>query len=91
MMAVLCDGRTEVPEGTRRDYASYCGNYMFDGTTLVTKVDAFSGGSIAVGSDQVRIVGFEGDRMVLTPPPVEINGGVQYRDIVRERISVEPA
>jgi hypothetical protein len=39
----------------------------------------------------VRIVGFEGDRMVLTPPPVEINGGVQYRDIVRERISVEPA
>ena len=91
MMAVLCDGRAELPEGTRRDYASYCGNYTFDGTTLVTKVDASSGGRIAIGSDQVRKVRFEGNRMVLTPPPAEINGVVQYRDIFWERLSTEPA
>ena len=91
MMAVLCDGRAELPEGTRRDYASYCGNYTFDGMTLVTKVDASSGGRIAIGSDQVRKVRFEGNRMVLTPPPAEINGVVQYRDIFWERISAEPA
>jgi hypothetical protein len=91
MMAVLCDGRAELPEGTRRDYASYCGNYTFDGTTLVTKVDASSGGRIALGSDQVRKVRFEGSRMVLTPPPAEINGVMQYRDIFWERISAEPA
>ena len=42
MMAVLCDGRTSLPDGTTRDYASYCGNYTFDGQTLVTKVDASS-------------------------------------------------
>lgn len=91
MMAVLCDGRAELPQGTRRDYASYCGNYTFDGTTLVTKVDASSGGRIGIGSDQVRKVRFEGSRMVLTPPPAEISGVVQYRDIFWERISVEPA
>lgn len=91
MMAVLCDGRTELPEGARRDYASYCGNYTFDGTTLVTKVDSSSAARIAIGSDQVRKVRFEGKRMVLTPPPVELNGTMQYRDIFWERISPEPA
>jgi hypothetical protein len=40
MMAVLCDGRPELPDGTARDYASYCGNYTFDGQTLVTRVAA---------------------------------------------------
>jgi hypothetical protein len=69
MMAVLCDGLAELPEGTRRDYSSCCENYTFDGTTLVTKVDDSSGGRIAIGSDQVRKVRFEGNRMVLTPPP----------------------
>src|SRR5919112_214434 len=74
MMAVLCDGRTALPEGTPRDYASYCGNYTFDGTTLSTKVDASSAERIAIGSDQVRKVRFEGKRMVLTPPPAMLNG-----------------
>ena len=36
MMAVLCDGRAEMPAGQPRDYASYCGNYRFDGSRLVT-------------------------------------------------------
>ncbi|WP_165982709.1 lipocalin-like domain-containing protein [Dankookia rubra] len=91
MMAVLCDGRAELPDGVRRDYASYCGNYTFDGTTLVTKVDASSTSRIAMGSDQVRKVRFEGNRLVLTPPPAEINGVLQHRDIFWERISTEPA
>ncbi|MCO6415801.1 lipocalin-like domain-containing protein [Siccirubricoccus sp. KC 17139] len=91
MMAVLCDGRAEVPDGVRRDYASYCGNYTFDGTTLITKVDATSTSRIAIGSNQVRKVRFEGNRLVLTPPPAELNGVVQHRDIFWERISTEPA
>lgn len=91
MMAVLCDGRTSLPEGTKRDYASYCGNYTFDGTTLITKVDASSAARIAIGGDQVRKVRFEGKRMVLTPPPTELNGVMQYRDVYWERISSEPA
>src|SRR5271155_4039673 len=35
LMAVLCDGRPILPDGTPRDYASYCGNYTFDGVTLL--------------------------------------------------------
>ncbi len=91
MMAVLCDGRTSLPEGAKRDYASYCGNYTFDGTTLVTKVDASSVARIAIGGDQVRKVRFEGERLVLTPPPAEINGVMQYRDIFWERMSPDAA
>ena len=91
MMAVLCDGRTELPDGGARDYSSYCGNYTFDGTTLVTRVDASSVARIAIGSDQIRKVRFEGERMVLTPPPALRNGVMQHRDIYWERISPLPA
>ena len=31
MMAVLCDGRTELPPGEPRQFMSYAGNYTFDG------------------------------------------------------------
>ena len=40
MMAVLVDGRAKLPDGAKREYSSYCGNYTFDGTTLITTVDA---------------------------------------------------
>ena len=43
MMAVVCDGRPQLPPGTKRDYSSYCGNYTFDGARLVTRVDAAFG------------------------------------------------
>jgi hypothetical protein len=68
MMSVVCDGRTELPAGVRREYSSYCGNYTYDGERLVTRVDAASDPS-RIGSDQVRGVRFEGERMVLIPPP----------------------
>ena len=42
MMAVLIDGRAKLPDGAKREYSSYCGNYTFDGTTLITTVDASS-------------------------------------------------
>ena len=53
MMSVVCDGRLELPPGTSREYSSYCGNYTFDGTQLVTRVDAASDPS-RIGSDQMR-------------------------------------
>ncbi len=43
MIAVLCDGRPQLPDDEPdREYSSYCGTYSFDGTTLVTRVDAAS-------------------------------------------------
>ncbi len=91
MMAVLCDGRNTLPDGTARDYASYCGNYTFDGKTLVTRVDASSAARLAVGGDQVRKVRFEGKRLMLIPPPTMLNGVEQHREIFWERISPIPA
>ena len=67
MMAVLCDGRPTLPAGAVREYSSYCGNYTFDGKTLITRVDAASEAS-RIGSEQVRDVRFEGKLMVLRPP-----------------------
>lgn len=86
MMAVTCDGRTELPPGTRREYSSYCGNYTFDGRRLVTRVDAASDPS-RIGGEQVREVSFDGERMVLRPPPRPTADGLQHREIVWEKIS----
>jgi len=86
MVAVLCDGRVDIPEGEARDYTSYCGNYTFDGKTLVTRVDACSDPA-RFGTDQVRQVSFDGDLMVLRPPPREINGVIQHRVLRWEKIA----
>jgi hypothetical protein len=86
MMAVLIDGRARLPDGDRREYSSYCGNYTFDGTTLITTVDASSDPG-RLSSQQVRKVRFEGERMVLVPPEREQDGVRIYRELVWERIS----
>src|SRR5262245_40429567 len=86
MMAVLCDGRKELPEGTKREYSSYCGNYTFDGSTLTTVVDANSDPA-RFTAPQVRKVRFEGERIVLVPPQVEVNGAKVTGELTWERIS----
>ena len=88
MMSVVCDGRKQLPPGTPRDYSSYCANYTFDGARLVTRVDAASDPA-RIGSDQVRDVRFDGDRMVLRPPPRPAAGGTEQRELTWERISPE--
>ncbi|MGE5270026.1 MAG: lipocalin-like domain-containing protein [Thiohalocapsa sp.] len=86
MMAVTCDGRRDLPADARREYSSYCGNYTFDGTRLVTRVDAASDPA-RIGGEQVREVSFGGDRMILKPPPRPTPDGMQHRQIVWEKIS----
>ena len=86
MMAVTCDARPELPPGTSRAYSSYCGNYTFDGKRLVTRVDA-SSDPARIGSDQVREVSFEGDTMILRPPPRPTDAGEEYREISWVRLS----
>jgi Lipocalin-like domain len=86
MMAVLCDGRRDLPHGTPRDYSSYCGNYTFDGSRLITRVDAASDPT-RIGSDQIREVRFEGELMVLRPPPRLTADGQEQRELTWERIA----
>ncbi len=88
MMAVTCDGRPELPPGADRSYSSYCGNYTFDGTRLVTRVDASSDPS-RLGGEQARGVRFEGERMVLSPPPRQTAAGEEYRELTWEKIANE--
>lgn len=91
MMVVISDGRDEIPahelpNGQPREYSSYAGRFTFDGTTLITHVD----GSIPperVGTDQVRPVRFDGNRVILTAPPVEIDGVINFRDLTWEKIA----
>jgi hypothetical protein len=89
MMAVLVDGRAKLPDGTKREYSSYCGNYTFDGTTLITTVDAASDPT-RMGSQQVRKVRFDGERMILVPPEREEGGVKIHRELAWERISAVP-
>jgi len=86
MMAVLVDGRATLPAGARREYTSYCGNYTFDGATLVTTVDAASDPN-RMGRQQVRKVRFEGERMILVPPDREEGGVMLHRELMWERVS----
>jgi len=88
MQAVVCDGRKEMPAGVARDYSSYCGNYTFDGSRLVTRVDAASDPS-RIGGAQVRGVRREGELVVLTPPPRQSAGKDEYRELTWQRISAE--
>lgn len=65
MMAVLADGRTELPFGeTVREFNAYCGNFTFDGEQLITEVDGSSNAGW-IGGEQVRTARFEGERLVL--------------------------
>jgi hypothetical protein len=86
MMTVLCDGRATLPAGEPRQYMSYSGNYIFDGKTLVTRVDASSEVS-RVGGEQVRQVRFEDGRLVLNPPRRLFAGVMQHQELVWERIA----
>lgn len=86
MMAVVCDGRHELPTGIVREYSSYCGNFTFDGSRLVTRVDAASDPG-RIGSEQVRDVRFEGGLMVLRPPVRAYGGSVAQRELYWEKIA----
>lgn len=86
MIAVLCDGRVDIPPGEARDYTSYCGAYTFDGARLSTRVDAASDPA-RMGTDQVREVRFEGDLMVLRPPPRQRNGKTEHRELFWKKIA----
>jgi hypothetical protein len=67
MMAVLCDGRPCIPEGDKRAYSSYCGNFRVEASTLITAVDAALL-TERVGGEQRRKLEFRDGQLVLIPP-----------------------
>lgn len=86
MMVVIRDGSDVTPTDRPLEYSSYTGRFTFDGTTLITHVE----GSLPLertGTDQVRPTRFEGNKVILTAPPVEIDGVVNFRDLTWEKIA----
>ena len=75
MVAVVCDCRVDMPAGIEREYNSYCGTYTFDGKRLTTKVFANSDPR-RLGADQIRDIRFEGEFLVMRPPPSEEPGRI---------------
>ncbi len=67
MMVVICDGRASIPDGEKRSYSSYCGNFRVDGDTLLTHVDAAALAE-RIGGQQVRKFAFRNGNLVLIPP-----------------------
>lgn len=67
MMAVLCDGRPQLPPDVKREYASYCGNFVIEGDQLITTVDAALIPE-RIGGQQRRRFELTGDVLVLYPP-----------------------
>ena len=86
MMAMTGDGRREIPNGSKREYSTYCGNYTFDGKQLITRVDAASDPA-RIGTDQVRDVHFDGALMVLRPPLRSYGGAAEQRELTWEKIA----
>ena len=86
MMAVLCDGRSSLPAGTKRAYSSYCGNFSVENDVLTTIVDAASDPS-RIGSHQRRRLEFRSGRLVLLPP---VSGGGQQRELYWELETAYP-
>ena len=73
---------------SRATTAPIAATTTFDGTRLVTRVDAASDPS-RLGSDQVRGVRFEGELMALSPPPRTSGGREEHRELTWQRISAE--
>ena len=86
MAAVLCAGGPEPSDGAPRQYVSYCGVWRLKADVLTTRVDATSDPA-RMGTDQVRQVRFDGDVMVLTPPPRKFEGGVEHREIYWKKLA----
>jgi len=88
VMSVLCDGSPST-SGARREYSSECGSFRFEDGVLTMLIDA--GPPEKVGHEQIRRVRFDGEILVLMPPPIEADGTKMQREIHWRRISKESA
>lgn len=87
MIAALCDSRPTLPDDMpAREYVSYMGAYSYDGATLSTRVDGTSDAP-RQGTDQVRGVRWDDERLILTPPPRPKGGTTEHRELTWERIA----
>ena len=85
MMCVLADGRASLAADEKRAYLSYMGAVSFSSDTFSTRVDD-SSDVARIGTDQVRQFRFEGEYLILTPPPQIKNGQTMLRELTWEKV-----
>src|SRR5208283_596556 len=66
-------------------FFAYSGRYSLTGDKLIHHVEISSLQDF-VGMDQVRLIKFQGDRIVLVSPPMSINRKTQTLELVWERV-----
>jgi len=66
-------------------FFAYSGRYSLTGDKLIHHVEISSLQDF-VGTDQVRLIKFQGDRIVLVSPPMSINRKTQTLELVWERV-----
>ncbi|MGE0224674.1 MAG: lipocalin-like domain-containing protein [Acetobacteraceae bacterium] len=86
MAVMMIDARKEVPAAQKREYSGYFGTYTYDGKQLVTTVECAPDPS-RIGSEQPRGVRFENGLLILRPPPRNVGGTVEQRELTWERVS----
>jgi hypothetical protein len=86
MVVVIADGRLDLPDGiVTRPFTAYTGRWSFDGRTLANTVDE-SFIRDFVGTTQVREARYENGRLSLVPPPIVIDGVINHRELIWEKI-----
>jgi hypothetical protein len=66
---------------------AYAGTYSFDGKTVTHHIDV-SWNQVWSGTDQIRDVHFDGDRVILTtkPGPFHLDGRMSTTSLVWEKV-----
>jgi hypothetical protein len=86
MICALCNNAEHLSEkDAPREYSSYGGHFVFDGKVLTTRVDIASDPE-RMGTDQVRQVSFDGDKMILIPPVRQFRGVTQGRNLIWKKL-----
>ena len=87
IIALGGDGRPTLPPDVMKcAFVAYCGNYTFDGTELVTRVDGAS--SQEMSEDQIRHIRFESPTQMIAVPKSRLFGGSGAgMELVWERVA----
>jgi hypothetical protein len=85
----LSGDRISAPPAERAEafatFFAYAGRYSLGGDTVTHHVEVSSVENW-VNTDLVRLIKFEGDRLILRTPPMSVGGKVQSTELVWERI-----
>jgi hypothetical protein len=86
VILIIADGRVELPASlTERPFSAYSGSWTFDGKKVSNTVDVAYLPGFA-GTTLTRDAVYKDGRLSLFPPPIEIDGELNYRELIWEKI-----